>query len=178
MNKKPSPFLPLLLSLAFAGPALAETSEKHVIALKTGDFELAETDVSDLAIGEAETIVTESGKTVDIIRTAEGFDIFVDGEQLEMPRLSDSEHRVHSKEVIVECVAEGEEASECEDEIIIHTDGEELEFADLHEDDLHFNGSVDGKVIRIHRAHGGEADGESHERKVIVIKESAENGEF
>jgi hypothetical protein len=40
-----------------------------VIALQTDDFELAETDISDLEIGDAETIYTESGKTIDLLRT-------------------------------------------------------------------------------------------------------------
>jgi hypothetical protein len=42
--------------------ALAQTWEKEVIALGTDDFELAETDISTLAIGEAQTIETGSGK--------------------------------------------------------------------------------------------------------------------
>jgi hypothetical protein len=57
--------------------------KKRVVALKTDDFELHETDISDLAVGEAETVFTESGKTIDLLRTAEGVEIYVDGELLD-----------------------------------------------------------------------------------------------
>ena len=50
----------------------AETQEKMVIALKTNDFELTETDISALAIGQSQTIETDSGQVIDILRTTDG----------------------------------------------------------------------------------------------------------
>ena len=75
-----------LAAFAFlAGTSVqAETEEKMIIALKTHEFELTETDISTLAIGEAQTIETESGKVIDILRTADGAEIYIDGELLDM----------------------------------------------------------------------------------------------
>ena len=57
----------------------AQSEEKMVIALKTDSFELAETDISTLAVAKAKTIETEDGGVIDILRTADGaghFSIF------------------------------------------------------------------------------------------------------
>ena len=67
-------------ALIATGSVYAET--EMVIALKTDKFELTETDISTLAIGEARTIETDSGSVIDILRTADGADIYVDGELL------------------------------------------------------------------------------------------------
>ena len=56
------------LALLITTSAQAGSKEKMVIALKTDDFTLAETDVSSLAVGEAQTIETDSGKVIDILR--------------------------------------------------------------------------------------------------------------
>ena len=100
-----------IVTLAALAPglAMANSIEKRVIAIKTNDFELSETDVSDLAVGEAETIVTEDGKTVDILRTAEGLEIYVDGELLDMSfGESHGTHRMHKRKVITCDGAEGD----------------------------------------------------------------------
>ena len=70
-----------LAVLAFLATASAQagSAEKMVIALKTDDFELAKTDVSDLAIGESQTIETGSGTVIDILRTADGVELYIDG---------------------------------------------------------------------------------------------------
>ncbi|NND45497.1 MAG: hypothetical protein HKN58_09250 [Xanthomonadales bacterium] len=150
----------LALVLGATGVASAATTEKHVIALKTHDFELAETEVGDLQLGEARTVVTDSGKTVDIIRTAEGFDIFVDGEQLDMPHRADGAHEMHHEEVKVECISESEEDVVCDE---------------LHKE-MHGADSGGHKVIRIHREHadGDDVDIEVEDvhKEVIVIRES------
>lgn len=132
-------------------PALAgdagheEHIEKMVVALATDDFELAKTDVSHLAVGEAETIHTESGRTIDILRTADGLEIYVDGELVEVggPGLHE-EHRVVHKHVEVIC---DRDEADCE-ELVWNSDGEELDPDALH--------------------------GEAHEAQVIVIREREE----
>lgn len=89
MNKM---YLPALASLALAAasPLLLAGEEagsietqKIVVAISADEFELAETDVSHLAVGDAETIMTESGRTIDILRTAQGVEIYLDGELLD-----------------------------------------------------------------------------------------------
>lgn len=79
--------LPVCLALAAASdlpaatpePAAEESERTALIALKTDGFELAETDISRLSVGESKTIVTDNGTTVDLIRTREGVEIYVDG---------------------------------------------------------------------------------------------------
>ena len=109
---------------------------KRVIALKTGDFELAETDVSDLAIGESKTIVTDSGKTIDLLRTAEGMEIYVDGQQLDMDFPDASElHGTHAKlHKNLEIVCTEEE--ECANNVWI-SEGDEVNVEVVTDGDAH-----------------------------------------
>lgn len=139
-----------LSPLALAGDAESEEVrvEKRVIALKTDDFELQETDVSHLAVGDAETIVTDDGRTIDILRTAEGVEVYLDGE-LVAPAVHDDgamhgDHEVMHKRVEVHCGDEGE----CEKTVWV-TDGEDIDLEALEAE--------------------GHHDGE-HEKRVIVIR--------
>lgn len=105
------------LALLFSISVQAETSEKMVIALKTNDFELTETDISALSIGEAKSIETDSGKVIDILRTADGAEIYVDGELLEMNLDEEGLHEEHMVKEHVEIYCDGDE--ECDENIII-----------------------------------------------------------
>jgi len=82
------------LALLAAASVQAQSVEKMVIALKTDDFEMAQMEVSDLAIGESQTIETDSGKVIDILRTADGVELYIDGELLEMDFGSEGLHAV------------------------------------------------------------------------------------
>ena len=112
----------ILLTFIYAGIAFAGDKEKIVIGLKTNDFEVAETDISNLTIGESETIVTESGKIIDLMRTADGVEVYVDGELMDMPHLAEmaadgsGHHKMHER-VVIECeVDEADDvATECGD---------------------------------------------------------------
>ncbi len=167
----------------------AETDLKMVIALKTDDFELTETDISTLAIGEAQTIETESGKVIDILRTADGAEIYVDGELLEMNFDNENLHEQHKirKHVEVVC-ADGDECNktvfvlnsddnavlnwvgEDGDNVIIH---EEIELTCTDEDEgtscsdklvwVSDTGNID--LEELHEMHAGQGG-----HKVIVIK--------
>ena len=118
----------------------AATGEKMVIALKTDDFELAETDISELAVGEAQTIETESGTVIDILRTTGGADIYVDGELLEMNFDDEGLHEEHVMEKHVEIVCDDDE--ECSEHVIV-----------LGGDDSHNSEWVtaDGENVFIHK---------------------------
>jgi hypothetical protein len=107
----------LLLLTAISVQAVA--GGKMVIALKTDDFELSETDISELAVGEAQTIETESGKVIDILRTADGADIYVDGELLEMNFDDEGLHEEH-----VEIVCDDDEDLDLEELHESHQSGE------------------------------------------------------
>jgi len=130
----------------------ADTQEKMVIALKTNDFELTETDISTLAIGEAQTIETESGRVIDILRTAEGAEIYVDGELLEMNTDADGPDEKHRVEKQVTVVCE-EAGTSCSEHVVWNSDGEEIDLEELHE----MHGNQD--MTEPEKAH-----------KVIVIK--------
>jgi len=108
---------------------IAAQQEKTVIALKTNNFELPETDISALAIGEAQTIETESGKLIDILRTVDGAEIYVDGELLEMnfdDEVLHEEHTLHAQHMLetqVEIVCDSDE--DCDENIIVLTDDDQ-----------------------------------------------------
>lgn len=124
-----------VLLLLTATSVQAAAGEKMVIALKTDDFELAETDISELALGEAQTIETENGTVIDILRTADGADIYVDGELLEMNFNDAGLHEEH-----VEIVCDDDE--ECSKHVIV-----------LGDDDSHDSEWVtaDGENVFIHK---------------------------
>ena len=115
-----------LLAFAFLTSASvqAETREKMLIALETDEIELAETDISTLAIGEALTIEAQSGKLIDIIRTADGAEIYVDGELLEMNFHDVDPHEGHMIRKHVEIICDDDE--ECDNNVfIVAGDGNE-----------------------------------------------------
>lgn len=116
----------------------AASEEKMVIALKTDDFELAETDISELAIGEAQTIETESGTVIDILRTADGAEIYVDGELLDMDFDEEGLHEEHVIQKHVEIVCDDEE--ECDKHVIVLGDDDNSEWV-----------TADGKNVFIHK---------------------------
>ena len=59
-----------------------------VIALKTDPFELAKTDISTLLVGESQSIKAGSGKIIDVPRTADGIEIYSDGDYTDLERLN------------------------------------------------------------------------------------------
>lgn len=97
------------------------TAEKQiVIALSTDDFELAETDISDMKVGDAQTFNTESGKRIDLLRTEDGVEIYVDGELIDTGLHGDEPlhegHKVVHKHVEVVCDSD----EDCEVESLQH----------------------------------------------------------
>ncbi len=128
--KRSLSLIPALLAACCAIPALASESSDEapavhsVIALKTDDFELVETDISDLAIGESETIVTDNGKTIDLLRTEDGVEVYVDGELLEMSFDSGSavhaEHEGLHKTIEITCTTE----DDCDERVWISDSAE------------------------------------------------------
>ena len=132
-------FALLALALLATTSVQADTQEKMVIALKTSDFEVAETDISELAIGEAKTIETESGKIIDILRTADGAEIYVDGELLEMNFDEEGLHEQHMVKKHVEIICDDDE--NCDENVFV-----------LHGEDHDISHMVDadGENVVIH----------------------------
>lgn len=159
-------------TLLWSANAAAAADEQILIKLKTDDFALDETDVSHLEPGEAETITTDSGKVIDLLRTTEAVEIYVDGELLELPHMSghdrhqDGASKKHHR-IIIECeVVEGEALdSQCADELVLLSDGE------IDIDSLHGEGDHHKVLIkRIHHSDDGELHEKSEVEKVIIIE--------
>lgn len=169
--------LALLFIVLCTGPAFADTTEMMIIKLKTDDFEIAKTDISNLQVGEAETIITDSGRTIDLLRTADGVEIYVDGEMLELPDMSgdglhEGHHTIIHKQIHVKCVVDGadETGMECADEMVFFSDGDSECFSDEESACFHHN--------IIHSLHGGNDDGESSFTKVIIIGKDVVAGDL
>ena len=119
-------FLALLAAIAFASsPAQAGDEQKMVIELETDSFKLDATDVSSLAVGESKTIETESGQVIDILRTLDEYEIYIDGELIDfgLPHDPEGQLRVIRKHMKVVCDEEDE--NECGKHLVIHTSGDE-----------------------------------------------------
>ena len=166
------------------------------MAVETDDFKITEADIGALAIGEAKTIETPSGQVVDILRTADGAEIYIDGELVDPGfGLEDRDRDVHiiRNHVQVDCNDEG---VECEKHIVIQSgsdgevsawtvDGDDAEFhqkkieiscsdeGGATDCDAHVIRIGDGDVINIEKIHESHADGEA--RTYIVIAARDEN---
>jgi len=123
------------LALLSTTSVQAASEDKIVIALKTDSFELTETDISTLAIGESQTIETDSGTVIDLLRTADGAEIYVDGELLDIDFEGESLHEDHMIRKHVEVICDSDD--ECE-EMVWASDGEDFELDELHE--MHMQG--------------------------------------
>jgi len=171
----------------------AQTEEKVVVAIKTDHFALAKTDISELAVGEAKTIETESGKVIDILRTADGAEVFIDGKLLEMDFDDDGLHEEHMIRKHVEIICANDE--DCDKHVVIHADDDsditewitedgdnviihkeiELTCTDDEEGTSCSDQMVwvsDGDEIDIEELHKKHADGKGY--KVIVIKKESD----
>lgn len=179
-------FTLMVIAFLTLPPVQADTREKMLIALKTSDFELTETDISNLAIGEAKTLETESGRVIDVLRTADGAEIYVDGELLEMNFHDDGEHGVHAVRKHVEIICHDED--DCDRNVLI-VDGDSHENAGhaiLHreieitcsdeEEGTRCSDKMvwisDGEEMDIEALHETHGDGGEH--NIIVIKKQVE----
>ena len=133
-------------NMAAAGGSDTGEEEQIVIALSTDDFELAETDISDMEVGDAQTFTSESGKRIDVLRTEHGAEIYVDGELIEVGSHGDDElhlgHKVVNAHVEVICHSE----DDCEKTVLISGD-EDIPLHELHHEDHH--GGHHEKIIII-----------------------------
>jgi hypothetical protein len=173
----------------------AQSEKKVIIALETDGFELAETDISSLAVGEAKTIETESGKVIDILRTVDGAEVYVDGELLEMDFGTEGLHEELMIRKHVKVICDDDE--ECDKHVVIHSDGDhefsmdmtddgdnifihkEIEISCTDEDDETSCEEMvwisDGEDIDFEELHKAHADGEAH--KVIVIRDHSDSND-
>ena len=185
----------IAISLVFAIPSTViageepggDAEETIVISIKTDDFEVEETDLSHLSIGDAETFVTDSGKTVDMLRTEDGIEIYVDGELLDTGPSHGEQHSVHKVKIVCD-----EDKTDCE-ELVWISEGGEIDMAGDHKviivesevttgewtaDVLSESAHEVHADVHIVREHDGVEPGDidaEHERKVIIIKSKTED---
>jgi hypothetical protein len=161
------------LAAAAEGPDPA-ADKKIIVAVKADDLELSKTDISHLDIGDAETVRTDSGRTIDLLRTEDGVEVYVDGERVATAPHGEMVPGGAHKRIQIICNDE-DEGSDCEELAL-------LEHGDI---DLEALGAAGQRVILIRddEAEGGHAvtigedvehhaEGEAH--KVIVIRKTAE----
>jgi hypothetical protein len=112
----------LLLGMtALAGEPVIH--EQHTIALKTSGSEVFEADLNELAIGESRSFVTDAGQSVDLIRTAEGAEVYIDGKLVDIGSVGlDGDHHVLHKEASVECFSDGDGETDCDHDVVFSGD--------------------------------------------------------
>lgn len=140
MNKAiPHSLTVLFTILLFSAGALAGDTlhQHHVIKIKAGADEAFEADLLELAVGESETFVTESGKTIDLIRTTEGVEVYIDGELLDLGGPSpDGVHKVIHRRVSVECQSDTDN-EDCDHLVWLGADGDQAHEFSFATDDHH-----------------------------------------
>lgn len=182
-------------TLLAATAANAANEDKLVVTIVTDSFEVPETDISTLAVGEAKTIETGSDQVVDILRTPDGAEVYIDGELLDMDlaHIGDAHGRhVARHQVEITCKDEDDTACEQQVEILIHGDGGVSGWAEAEGDaGLHHEFEIDcidegvattceqhvirigdDDVIHVETVHGEHAGGTVH--KVIVIEKASD----
>jgi hypothetical protein len=191
------PILALATTLVLVATSIqAQDEKKMIIALSTDDFELSETDISTLAVGEAKTIETDNGRVIDILRTTDGAEVYVDGVLLEMNFDEEGLHEEHMIVKHVEVICDPEE--DCEKHVVIHVDSDdettrwlshdgdkviihkEIEITCTDEDDETTCSDElvwisEGEETNIGELHKEHADGQGHRVIVIEKKTGAED---
>lgn len=176
-------------SVAAGGEPERVAEQKIVVALKTDDFEIQKTDLSHLAVGDAETIVTDSGKTVDLLRTEDGIEVYVDGELIDPGSHHGEHHAVHKIKII--CGDDDEDCGELPEIsdvldidikqfhggdqkiIVMRGEDEEWEVESLGEGAHEVHGTL--HIVREFDELDADEMHEEHERKVIVIRKGSED---
>ena len=191
-------FALIIFALLTSTTVQAGSEEKMIIALKTDDSGLVESDISDLAIGESQTIETDSGKVIDILRTADGAEVYIDGELMEMDFSGEGlheEHEIHEMQQHVEIICDDDEecdknvfimASDDSDAEWVTEDGENIiihkeieiscsadeESTECSDKMVWISEGDDVGLEELHEMHTS-GDGEGH--KVIIIKKHVDS---
>lgn len=177
-------------------PGHASDEKNMVISIETDSINLTEMDVGSLAIGESKTIETDSGQVIDLLRTVDNVEIYIDGELVDIGFGQNPDSAVHIIKKHVEITCDDEDEDACEKHLVIHADGDydfsawsvEGEEETLGHDDIeitciteedesecisHVVWVNDGDEIEIESLHPEHVDGEQH--KIIVIEKKADS---
>ena len=135
--------LMLLGAMLMTCPAQADDTghTTHLVRVATGASDIIEADVSALELGESQSFVTDSGRTVDILRVPEGIELYLDGELIETGELSatlEDRLALHEELVTIDCDEEtqGDCADLIEDLAHAHADGMKVIIARQHVEEI------------------------------------------
>jgi len=98
----------LFALLLYGGAVAASDQQKMVIDIETDTIQIDQLDITHLTAGDTETIYTDDGRTIDILRKDQGVAVFVDGEPLLTPDMlhadqaADGGHK-HKMMIRIEC---------------------------------------------------------------------------
>lgn len=118
----------ILLAILLAGTTLAGGQTEVLIDVETDDIQIEQLDISHLEVGDSETIYTDDGRALDILRTAHGVEIFIDGEKLDIPSADGMGHNddaeMHHK-IVIEVECDSDRDDDCSNH---HFSGDNPEF--------------------------------------------------
>lgn len=165
----------LIAAAAIAGEE-QETRIKIAVATDGDDPEVFEwhsadsgVDLSSLAVGESQTITNENGKEVTFTRTEDGYDIAVDGKNIEVMKM----HGGGEIDVDVEMLHEGDGHVFVHK---IHEDGEEGDVMIKKTKNVRIIKSGDEKGVTI--ISSDAIDEKTRERLKEVLKDAGKDGEI
>ncbi|MCW8925215.1 MAG: hypothetical protein OQJ84_03080 [Xanthomonadales bacterium] len=107
------------IALFFATPSFADEEKSLVVSIETDDISLTEMDVGSLAIGESKTIETETGQVIDLLRTVDDVEIYINGELVDIGFGHDPDSQIHVIRKHVEFACDEEDESSCEKHVVI-----------------------------------------------------------
>lgn len=134
--------------------------KKEIKIITDGDAEAIDLDIADLEVGETRQMFTESGKEVVITRTEEGYEIDVDGEEIEigghghLMMVHGHGHDDHDANIIVKHFEAGDEKGFH----FVTGDGEMVEIDLEQRVEWVHEGGADGTQVRV-MSLGGHAEG-------------------
>lgn len=149
----------------FSASALAAESQtyRHHITVDVGDAEIIDADVSHLEPGASESFVTESGRMIDILRTQDGIELYIDGSLVESDGPGDALARK------IELLEERIEGGCAEDEVNEGANEGATDGTDVCGD---FSLALDGKDVNVFVMRRGietvcDADGQCEESEWV-----------
>lgn len=156
-------------TVILVAPAYAGDEKNMVVSIETDSISLTELDIGSLAVGESKTIETKSGQVIDLLRTVDDVEVYIDGKLLDIGAIHDHGNQVNVIRKHVEIICDDDDDSACDKHMVISTGGDheisawsaEGDMEVLIHDDIEIN-CVD------------DEDGSDCAKKVILISKDGE----
>lgn len=115
----------IAIAIFATAPGHANDEKNLVVSIQTDSINLSGTDISSLAVGESKTIETESGQYIDLLRTVDAVEIYIDGELVDPHLTHDPEGEFHFISKHVEITCDDDHEGNCKERVLIHTKDED-----------------------------------------------------